>query len=249
MLNHHNSKPLIGITTGVRRDSETNFTTLVAYEANVNALERAGALPILIPSTLSDDALRGIYERLDGVLLPGGGDIDPKYWNEAIHPTVYDIEPARDHTEITLARWAVDDDRPLFGICRGHQVFNVALGGSLIQDIPSQVDAPLPHANFRPSPRDLRAHTVTVSADSRLASIIGVEANLPVNSIHHQSVREVPSAAGVVVTAESPDGIVEATEIPGKRFALSVQWHPEDLTADDRMFNLFCAFVQASREG
>lgn len=248
MPNPHNPKPLIGITTGIRRESATNFTTLVAYEANVNALERAGALPVLIPSTLSDEALRGIYDRLDGVLLPGGGDIDPKYWNEALHPTVYDIEPARDHTEITLARWAVEDDRPLFGICRGHQVFNVALGGSLIQDIPSLVENPLAHANFRPAPRDLLSHSVSVLPGSRLASIVGNEANLPVNSIHHQSVRDVPNAAGVVVTAESPDGIIEATEIPGKRFALSVQWHPEDLTADEQMFNLFCAFVQAARE-
>lgn len=247
-MSDDNHKPLIGITTGIRRDSDTNFTTLVAYEANVNALERAGALPVLIPSTLSDDALRGIYERLDGVLLPGGGDIDPKYWNEPLHPTVYDVEPARDHTEITLARWAVADDRPLFGICRGHQVFNVAMGGSLIQDIPSQVQSPLPHANFRPNPRTLLSHTIAVDPHSRLASIVGATADLPVNSIHHQSVRDVPTAAGVVVTAESPDGIIEATEIPGKRFALTVQWHPEDLTADEQMFNLFCAFVEAARE-
>src|SRR5574339_178647 len=108
------TKPLIGITSGVRRDSP-DFIVLTAYEANVHALERAGALPILIPSTLGDDALRGIYERLDGVLLPGGGDIDSKYWNEALHPAVYGLDEARDHAEITIARWAVEDDLPVFG--------------------------------------------------------------------------------------------------------------------------------------
>lgn len=238
------NKPLIGITSGVRRDSP-DFIVLTAYEANVRALERAGALPVLIPSTLGDDALRGIYERLDGVLLPGGGDIDSKYWNEELHPAVYGLDEARDHTEITIARWAVEDDLPLFGICRGHQVFNVALGGSLIQDIPSQVESALKHNNFSPEPRTLKAHSIAVEADSLLANIVGSAVDLSVNSIHHQSVRDVPT--GVRITAQSPDGIIEATEIPDRRFALTVQWHPEDLTADEHMFGLFRAFVEAAR--
>lgn len=238
-------KPLIGITSGTStRPDMPDFVVVTAYNANVAALERAGALPVVIPSTLSDDALRGLYERLDGVLLPGGGDIDSKYWGEALHPSVYGLDAPRDHAEITLARWAVADDLPLFGICRGHQVFNVALGGALIQDIPSELAGALTHNNFSPQPRDLKAHPVEVAPDSRLAGIVGAGDGLMVNSIHHQGVRTVPP--GVRVTALSPDGVVEATEMPDRRFVLTVQWHPEDLTAEPAMFALFRAFVDAA---
>lgn len=238
-------RPLIGITTATRTAETSGIVTLAAYVRNVQAVERAGGLPVLVPNTLNDDSLRALYERLDGVLLPGGGDMNPDYWGEAPHPKADGFDPNRDRTEIALARWAVADDLPIMGICRGHQVFNVAMGGALVQDIQSERQDALKHDNFYPNPRDMRAHAITIDESSRLGALLGVP-QIEVNSLHHQAVRQAP--AGLKVTALSPDGIIEATEITDKRFALTVQWHPEDLQEqDERMFNLFRAFVQAAR--
>lgn len=241
-------RPLIGITTGFRAPAnDKEVPTYTSYSAVADNVARAGGLPVLIPNGVDDETLRAIFERLDGVLLPGGGDIDSKNWGEALHPTVYGLDSARDHVEMTLARWSVAEDTPIFGICRGHQVFNVALGAPMIQDIPSQYATELTHNNFLPSPRNLRAHVVAIEPGSRLAEIVGQTNAVPVNSIHHQAVRT--AAPGLAVAAVSPDGLIEATEIPGKRFALTVQWHPEDLSDDSRMFNLFREFVRASQNG
>lgn len=239
-------KPLIGVTTAVREIGTNGFKILSAYTAILESLERAGALPVMIPVNVSDATLRGIYDRLDGVLLPGGGDIDPVYFHAERHPSVYGIDPLRDHAEVMLAQWAAADDLPLFGICRGHQVLNVALGGTLIQDIASEVpnhkleDHSLPDG----TPRNTRNNHVNVSEASRLAHIIGATSHVAVNSLHHQAVKD--PAPGFVVTAHAEDGIIEAMEMPDKRFLLSVQWHPEDLSADDpHMQALFNEFVAA----
>jgi len=237
-------QPLIGITTGVqaRDDGRHNH---VAYAPISRSVERAGGLPLLIPCGLEQGTLRALYERLDAVLIPGGGDVDPKHYGAERHPLTDRIDPDRDTTELTLARWAFEDDRPLFGICRGHQVINVALGGTLVQDIPSLVQTDIAHDMPRSLPRDARGHTVTIHPQSRLAGIMG-SATLLVNSYHHQSVeRPAPPAQ---VTAYAPDGVVEAVEVPDRRFTLSVQWHPEDLADNDEiMQRLFDAFVHAAR--
>lgn len=244
--------PLIGITTAVRHFENSDVAYCVAYTIVIEALERAGALPVLIPSNVSDSTLQAIYARLEGILLPGGGDIDPKYFDEAPHPATGEIDPHRDRTEVQLAQWAMRDDLPIFGICRGHQVLNVAMGGALIQDIPSQLEAENiePHALPDGTPRVHRSHSIALDASSKLAAIIGTT-HVDVNSIHHQSVKT--PAPGFVVTATSPDGVIEATEMPDKRFALSVQWHPEDLSTDDgqmqALFNHFVAACIARRNG
>jgi putative glutamine amidotransferase len=200
----------------------------------------------LIPTGLDETTLRALYERLDAVLLPGGPDVDPTYYGAERHPLTVTIDDLRDELELTVARWAVRDDLPIFGICRGHQVLNVALGGTLVQDIPDQLGSPLIHDIPDDTPRSTRVHDVTIDGDSRLASILG-ETPVQVNSLHHQSVEKV--APNVVVTAHSPDGVVEALEAPDRHFVLSVQWHPEDLYQDDEaMLRLFTAFVQAARE-
>jgi putative glutamine amidotransferase len=238
-------KPLIGVTTAVREVGTNGFKTLSAYTAIIASLERAGGLPVMIPVNVSDDTLRGIYQRLDGVLLPGGGDIDPMYFHEERHPATYGIDPLRDNAEVKLAQWAAQDDLPLFGICRGHQVLNVALGGTLIQDIATELPNHQPEDHSLPenTPRNTRNNRIKVSETSRLAQIIG-ETDLPVNSLHHQAVKT--PAPGFVVTAYAEDGIIEAIEMPDKRFLLSVQWHPEDLSAEDpHMQALFDAFVAA----
>ncbi len=237
-------KPLIGITTA-SFTSDTGWEYNRAYVAVIQAVEEAGGLPILVPISINDEALREIYERLDAVLLPGGGDMRPNIYGAEMNPLTDNIDDARDHAEINVIRWAVDDDLPVFGICRGHQVVNVALGGTLIQDVPSEIGISIPH-NIT-EPRNARAHEVTIDPGSRLASIIGAT-SIKVNSLHHQSVEL--TAPDACVTAYSPDGVVEALEMPHKKFVLSVQWHPEDLVQDDpAMKRLFRAFVEAAAGG
>jgi putative glutamine amidotransferase len=237
-------RPLIGITTA---DFEVNGNPYHrSYARNAWAIADAGGLPVYVPTGLNEDLLRELYERLDAVLLPGGPDVDPAYYGAHRHPETKIIDDARDSLELTLARWTYADDRPLFGICRGHQVVNVALGGTLIQDIPSEVKTDLSHDTPNEMPRGTIQHGVELAEDSRLASILGAT-QVSVNSLHHQSVER--PAPGVNVTGYSPDGIVEALEAPDKQFVLSVQWHPEDLYDDhDGMKRLFESFVEAARE-
>ena len=237
-------RPLIGITTAEFEDHGKPYHR--SYARNAWAIRDAGGLPVYVPTGIDGDTLRELYERLDAVLLPGGPDVDPAYYGEARHPETRIIDDARDTLELTLARWAYEDDRPLFGICRGHQVINVAFGGTLVQDIASQIVTELPHETPETLPRSTIRHEVTLDPDSRLASILG-RTQVAVNSLHHQSVER--PAPGVIITGYSPDGIVEALEAPDKQFVLSVQWHPEDLYGDDdTMKRLFESFVEAARE-
>jgi putative glutamine amidotransferase len=226
---------------------DNNLHYYSAYSRIVTAIVHAGGIPVLIPTNLPSEETRALYERVDGVLLPGGGDVDPKYYGEERHPATQMPDDSRDQTELTLVRWTVDDDKALLGICRGHQVINVALGGTLIQDIPSELDTETTHDMLNaPAERVARVHEVAVQPHSRLADILETTA-VKVNSLHHQSVEK--PAPGVNVTATSPDGVIEALEVPGKRFAVSVQWHPEDLYIDDAaMKRLFDAFVSAARD-
>jgi putative glutamine amidotransferase len=237
------TRPLIGITAASFVVKGKPYHR--GYAPNVAAIAAAGGLPVYVPPGLDDETLRELYERLDGLLLPGGPDVRPSVYGQPQHPMTLVIDDPRDALELTLARWAAEDDLPVLGICRGHQVLNVALGGTLVQDIPSQVETTLKHDQPDGLPRANRLHTVEIAEDSHLASILS-ETRLSVNSLHHQSVAEV--APGVKVTATAPDGVVEALEIPGKPFVLSVQWHPEDLYAEDpAMARLFEAFVSAAR--
>lgn len=236
--------PLIGITTSSRVNPNSGWLYNVAYVGIMQAVADAGGLPVLIPVCVNEATLRGIYRRLDGLLLPGGGDVDPRYYGAPAHPQTGTPDDARDAAELLLARWAVEDDLPVFGICRGHQVLNVALGGTLIQDIPSQLQTPLVHDVPKPAPRSTIAHEVEIVGHSRLARILEAT-RVPVNSLHHQSIER--PAAGLIVTACSRDGVIEATELPDRRFVLTVQWHPEDLyLSDAAMKRLFSAFVEAA---
>lgn len=234
--------PLIGITGSVYKSPTNGLEYDIAYKACIEAISDAGGLPVIIPVHVSDDVLRGIYERLDGVLLPGGGDIRPSVYGQETHPATDNIIDARDRVELQVAKWAYEEDTPLFGICRGHQVMNVAFGGTLVQDIPSQIGVDVTHSIS--TPRSTHAHTVRIDPDSHLAHILG-GTEFEVNSIHHQSVEQL--APGARVTAFAPDEVVEGLEVPDKTFILSVQWHPEDLYRDDpAMQRLFKAFVEAA---
>ncbi|MCB9459349.1 MAG: gamma-glutamyl-gamma-aminobutyrate hydrolase family protein [Anaerolineaceae bacterium] len=238
-------KPLIGVTAYRRTFPKTGWLYDVSYARNAIAIQESGGLPVLVPSWLDEQDLRDIYDRLDGILLTGGEDIDPTNYNKPRHETVTTFDPKRDETEFALTRWAVADDKPILGICRGCQVMNVALGGTLHQDIPTFIDTKQRHDLHVPEePRDQIMHNVLIQPETLLAHIMGGE-KVAVNSIHHQCIDE-PSP-DVRVVAHSDDGIIEGIEVPGRQFALAIQWHPEDMTSLPHMKNLFDQFVNAAQ--
>ena len=207
----------------------------------VTALESAGLIPIVIPPLASPAQARAIIERVDGLLLTGGEDVDPALYGQDRIEKCGQPNKARDETEIALSLAARELGKPLLAICRGPQVLNVAFGGTLIQDIPSQVPGALNHnANDE---RSSRVHDVAIEADSLTAKAIGAT-RISVNSLHHQSVKDV--APGFRVTATSPDGIVEAIEWDGTDWwAMAVQWHPEEMNDSPEPWDrgLFRAFA------
>ncbi len=239
-------KPLIGITAEHWSSSTTtpNQNVHGALTSYLTAVVGAGGLPVIIPLNLEGDDLREVYARLDGVLIPGGGDIQPHLFNATQHPLTNYIDPERDRVEIELTRRAVADEKPYFGICRGVQVFNVALGGTLVQDIPDELKSDLGHSySTAKFPGNYPAHTVKVEEETLLARILGAPI-VTVNSRHHQSVKDV--APRLEIVARAPDGVIEALELPQHPFALGVQWHPENLQAQPEMKALFVKFVEAA---
>jgi putative glutamine amidotransferase len=215
--------------------------------AYIKALEIAGVVPVIVPPLSDDASVSVILSRVDGVLLTGGEDVEPSLYGQ---PRIEQCGPsnsARDATEIALVRGARDMRKPLLAICRGPQLLNVALGGTLYQDIPSQVPGALEHNEKEE--RASRVHPVEVEPGSRLADAVRAT-SLSVNSLHHQSVRDV--APALRVTALAPDGVVEGLETPGEDWwVLAVQWHPEEMTdspeSPDR--GIFKAFADRLREG
>jgi putative glutamine amidotransferase len=206
----------------------------------VESIRRAGGDPYV----LQVNAAASLKE-LDGVLLSGGGDIDPAIYKEVRHPKTNDPDAARDTFELELARLALDSDLPMLGVCRGLQVINVAGGGTLIQDIPSEVNHPLGHQVD--APLYAIAHEVWVSRESALAKAMDEELDggetLQVNSRHHQAIRH--PAEGFDVTATAPDGVIEAIERSASRFCVAVQWHPENFWRTGEFRALFEGFVKA----
>lgn len=241
------TSPLIGLTSVRVIGEYDRWRDALSMEYS-NAIVRAGGLPVLIPLGIvehgDDTMLRTLYERVDGILITGGGDIHPACYGEALTEHEDEIIPARDQIETTLARWAFEDNRPLFGICRGQQVMNVALGGTLIHDIPTELNGKgLVHRQASEMSRSQPIHEVEIKDDSRLARIIGCN-RIAVNSIHHQSVGKL--AEPLKVTATADDGIIEGVEVPDAYFYVGVQWHPEWLLDTvPEMQALFRQFVQA----
>ncbi len=207
------------------------------------ALDRVGGAPILIPLQLDDDSLRAILARLDGLLLAGGVDVHPNEYGETIQDFCGEIDEPRDQVELRLTRTALENQLPVFGICRGIQMLNVAAGGSLYQDIAAQLPNTLLHPHQKGAPYNRLTHAIEIDAQSRLARALGIT-QVRVNSLHHQSVKQV--APGFCIVARAPDGVIEGIEATNGRFAIGVQWHPEWLQDDDpRMLDLFGAFVRA----
>ena len=236
------NSPLIGITT-YHSTNEHGNPILALGENYVQALSQAGALPVLIPLGLPEDQLNEIVSRLEGILFSGGGDIDPVVFGMETTPEVNGIDPDRDRTEIHLVKTAVMEGLPFLGICRGLQVINVALGGTLFTHIENQLPQALKHDYYPNWPRNHLPHAVNIESESQLAAILGT--TLPeVNSLHHQGVRDL--ASGLRATAFAPDGLIESFELPDHAFGLAVQWHPEWLLEYASMRALFSAFVEAA---
>ncbi len=210
------------------------------------AVSRAGGIPLLIPLGLSEDDLATVIDRVDGVLLPGGADVAPEAYNGRQHAKVYGVDLERDRTELFVARAAVARGKPFLAICRGIQVLNVALGGTLWQDIPSQIPDAADHDTADEHPRNHLAHIIDARSDSLLAKLLGKSQSW-VNSYHHQAIRDL--APELNVTANAPDGVIEAVEITNHPFAVGVQWHPENMVYDDPgMHGLFVGLVQAAAQ-
>jgi len=214
-----------------------------------DAVLHGGGMPVVVPTSGDCAWLEGMFDRLDGVMLPGGEDIPPSRYGQAAHPTVTAMPDAQFETWATLIDLAVQRRKPLLAICAGIQAVNVALGGTLIQDIPSQVGPAVEHRGNNPFDSH---HDVVVDPAAALGRILG-RATFETNSSHHQALDRV--AEGLVVTARSPaDGIIEGVELPDHPFFVAVQWHPERHYSastggelSDTSHRLFTAFVNACR--
>jgi putative glutamine amidotransferase len=241
-------RPMIGITCdldfGTGRETRApGRKAHVLYDDYVQAVLASGGLPVLLPAVMSAESRAAYIEHLHGLLVPGNpADVDPASYGEEPHPRLGPVSPLRTDFEMQLVGLALKRELPVFGICGGSQVLNVALGGSLYQDIPSQLAKAYKHSG---SPE--RAHTVDIVAGTRLAAILDTQ-EMRVNSLHHQAVK-VPGQA-LVVSASARDGVIEAVEISGQPFVIGVQWHPERLFVEDEASRrLFSAFVQAAAAG
>jgi putative glutamine amidotransferase len=219
---------------------------------------QAGGVPVLIPSLIANDGWDTLYTRLNGILFTGGGDISLDYFpgdpqplkNKGLgaadfpHPRIHDVDPQRDAVELNLLHASVADGKPFLGICRGCQLVNVGLGGTLYTHIPDQLSNALDHA-YPGEMRTVLAHEVKIAEGTRIADVLG-EPIVNVNSHHHQGLKDI--APSLRVAGHAPDGLVEAIELPDHPFGLAVQWHPEWLTDQQSTRNLFRRFVEAASE-
>jgi putative glutamine amidotransferase len=219
-------KPMIGITPSPSLDTQPHgqFLRYALNEAYASAIEAGGGIPVILPPQSNNTA--ELIARVDGLLLSGGGDLAPELYGAIdIHPATYGIEPVRDQFELELVAEAISTDLPILAICRGIQVLNVALGGSLVQDIPTQVESTVDHRQQEVGlPADEIGHDIELGDDPAATGLFDGESH-GVNSFHHQAIDRLASSLVVVGTAA--DGVVEAVVRPESRFVVGLQWHPE----------------------
>ena len=236
-------KPLIGITTSHRIRSHQRMDSNLLGEYAI-AVASAGGLPVLIPNEFPLAELPGLLDRLDGILLSGGGDIDPALYGTRDDGWSQNRSELRDTLEKALVVYAVERDLPLLGICRGCQMLNAALGGTLYTDIASQFNTRTVHDQPDSKDPGYLVHDVEILPGTLLAGITGLP-SLRVNSRHHQAIVEL--APVLRVTARAKDGLIEGVELPEKKFCLGVQWHPEALVEMERHFSIFKGFIAAAQ--
>lgn len=233
-------RPVIGLIP-LYDDEKDSLWMLPGY---MEVLKLCGALPIMLPLTTDEAQLKQLAGLCDGLLLTGGHDVSPEvYGQEEIQKGICGCCKRRDDMEIRLLHMFLQEDKPVFGICRGIQFMNAALGGTLYQDLPTQYKSNIEH-HMEP-PYDREAHKVRILKDTQLYDILKKE-EISVNSYHHQAIKDL--AKGVLAMALAPDGLVEAIQVLDKKYALAVQWHPEfSYKADNNAVVLIQSFVDACK--
>ena len=240
-------RPLIGITCsrlvgGSWGVYSTGHFMDYTFDDYSRAVHTSGGAPVLLPVAQDSQSLKIILDRLDGLLLTGGPDINPKAYGEQPVPGLGDIDEELDHMELSVTRAAIAQKLPLLAVCRGIQILNVALGGTLYQDIGQQIDDSLNH--LQQASKQVTTHKIAIEKPSRLHGIMKRK-TIWINGRHHQAIKDV--APGLTVTARAPDGVVEAVEHEARDFVIGVQWHPEGTWRKDRYSKLlFKAFVRAA---
>lgn len=234
--------PQIGITTVHFKRPNGNGVGHGINDTYVDAIIKTGGLPVLLPVT-DDESLLDVYvEKMDGFLFSGGFDISPNFYGENPHRLLSDTSLVLDRCQIPLMRKVIKAGKPLLAICRGHQVLNVACGGTLYQDVTLHGDV---MKHFQATDNGDYSHLVHIEKGSRLYEMFGDK--VWTNSFHHQSVKEL--GQGLMVTARAEDGIVEGVELVGYPYGLGVQWHPEAMfTVEDSMRPLFMGLIEACRK-
>ena len=241
-------KPIIGISCGIMINTKSTTLSHQPQEmhqlgdAYVRAIERAGGIPMLLPVYSDPELAKYAINKVDGVILSGGGDVDPAIFGDRANTHLRPVIPRRDNADMAIADYVLNyTDKPLLGICRGTQVINVAMGGTLFVDLKDS--GKLDHS-LTMYPRNMFSHKIDVKEGTHLASILGAGIT-GVNSYHHQAVDRL--AEGLVASAYSTiDGIIEAFEMPGERFVMGVQWHPEGLYDTEPQQGIFRELIKAA---
>lgn len=237
--------PLIGLTTRNTAHPTRGWPMVSSPKSYTQAIIRSGAIPVLVPMNMDIALFPDLLDGLDGIIFTGGGDIETSRFNGRPHERVYDIDFERDAFELELVEQVIESQMPFLGICRGFQVINVALGGTLYTHLLDQLDGALDHS-FNPAyPTDHPAHTIELKSGCQLAEIFGAE-TVTVNSLHHQGAEVI--AEPLETIGHAPDGLVEAFTLRGHPFGLGVQWHPEWMPEDKTQQKLFAAFRQAAAD-
>ena len=234
-------RPLVGLTT-YNHHNQYGYPIAALMHRYITAVTDAGGVPVLIPSVPNDMAELTLTKRLDGILFTGGGDVAIEYYHGESHDKINTVDRQRDRIELALVEAVAASGKPFLGICRGFQIINVALGGTLFTHIADQLPDAIKHDYDSGMQREFLAHEVKVNAGSQLAETLG-ELALKVNSLHHQGVKDLAPALKPV--AYAPDGLVEGIEMAGHPFGIAVQWHPEWLTEYAHAQRLFKSFVKA----
>lgn len=235
------SKPIIGLTPS--HDTQTNDINM--RPTYLNAVKAAGGIPLVLPLEIEKSDLQDLVNLLDGFLFTGGPDIHPFLFGEETHSDCSNVSTKRDSLELMLLPMVMEQKKPILAVCRGIQLVNIGLGGTIYQDIPSQYPKDFPIAHKQPFYYTIPSHTVTITPQTKLAEICR-QPSIKVNSMHHQAVKDV--APGCIVSGVGPDGLIEAIEMPEYPFFIGVQWHPEYLCEQDQAAaNLFSQFIKACR--
>ena len=232
-------RPLIGVTPLL----DTKLDSYWMLPDYMQGIQRAGGMPVMLPFQHDPESIDQMVALCDGFVFTGGEDIDPAYYHTEREPVCGVSLPERDELETRLLRAALAADKPVLAICRGMQLLNVVLGGTLWQDLPSQRPGEVSHSQGKPY--GAATHTVELVPDTPLRELLGVD-RIGVNTRHHQGVRDLAPSLAVMGTA--PDGLIEAVCLPGQRFVWAVQWHPEHMAPEDaNSERIFRAFLDACR--